>query len=270
MKLDIEVRWNSTYDMILRAMRLRVPLKSWLESQMVDDPALDRLTLTNIDWKKLKYLIVLLRPFAEFTSLLGSTKDTTINHTWNVYNHLFNHLETLDEKLKRKDVALNPWIPEFILAIQAGLDKLKGYYSKTDGPIENQYALAAMLDPSQKLDIFNSTDWGPAYKVKYKKMFLRQWEDHYKDSSVEDDNLDIDLTTSYPTRSLNSIFRLNRQTSGVRTATSGVPKSEAERYLTSTITSDGPEKSVLNIWEGLESSYPSVAKMARDVLAVPG
>jgi hypothetical protein len=62
---------------------------------MEKEPTLDCLTITNTNWKKLRYLIVLLCPFAMFTSLLGSTKDTTINYTWNVYNNLFTHLEEL-------------------------------------------------------------------------------------------------------------------------------------------------------------------------------
>ena len=43
---------------------------------------------------------------------------------------------------------------EFIMAVDASTEKLKEYYSKTGGPVESQYALAIMLDPSQKLGIF--------------------------------------------------------------------------------------------------------------------
>ena len=45
-------------------------------------------------------------------------------------------------------------------AVDTGTEKLKEYYSKTGGPVETQYALAAMLDPSQKLGIFASPEWG--------------------------------------------------------------------------------------------------------------
>ncbi|RFU24974.1 hypothetical protein B7463_g11361, partial [Scytalidium lignicola] len=67
-KIDFDIRWNSTYDMILRAKRLRYSLKSWLEEQMEKEPTLDRLILTNTDWKKLDYLIFLLHPFALVTT----------------------------------------------------------------------------------------------------------------------------------------------------------------------------------------------------------
>ena len=78
---DISIRWNSTYDMILRAMRLRIPLQNWLDEQVLLEPGLDGLALSTLDWKKLKYLIILLRPFAEYTSLIGNMRDATINHT---------------------------------------------------------------------------------------------------------------------------------------------------------------------------------------------
>jgi hypothetical protein len=36
--------------------------------------------------------------------------------------------------------------------------KLKKYYSKTGGLMESQYILAAILNPSQKLSIFESPE----------------------------------------------------------------------------------------------------------------
>ena len=63
-------------------------------------------------------------------------------------------------KYNYKDIEKIPWISEFIIAINAGTEKLKEYYSKTGGPVESQYTLAAILDPSQKLGIFESTKWG--------------------------------------------------------------------------------------------------------------
>src|SRR5580692_4294821 len=99
---DIPIWWNSTYDMILRAMCLRIPLRNWLDEQVILEPGLERLALSNMDWRKLRYLIVLLRSFVEYTSLIGNTKDTTINHTWNIYNALFNDLNMIRKKLNCK------------------------------------------------------------------------------------------------------------------------------------------------------------------------
>jgi hypothetical protein len=81
------------------------------------DPGFERLALSNMDWKKLKYLIILLRPFAEYTSLIGNTRDATINHTWNVYNALFDHLDMIRDRFSSKDQEKTAWISEFITAI---------------------------------------------------------------------------------------------------------------------------------------------------------
>ena len=75
-------------------------------------------------------------------------------------------------KLSRKDKTINPWIDEFSLAIDAGVNKLSEYYSATGGQVESQYALAAILDPSQKLEIFNTPKWGRTFRNKYQHEFI--------------------------------------------------------------------------------------------------
>jgi hypothetical protein len=106
-----------------------------------------------MDWKKLKYLIILLCSFAEYTSLIENTRDATINHTWNVYNALFNYLDMMWDQFCYKSIERTPWISKFIKAVDTSIAKLKEYYCKTRGLVEMQYTLAALLDPSQKLSI---------------------------------------------------------------------------------------------------------------------
>jgi hypothetical protein len=268
LKRDIGIRWNSTYDMIVRAIRLRIPIKSWLEAQIIKETNLDQLELTQTDWKKLKYLVALLRPFAEYTHLLGNTKDTTINHTWNVYNSLFDHLDAVNQKLHNKDTTVNPWVGEFITAIDAGIRKLRDYYTETGGPVEQQYALATILDPSQKLDVFNAPEWGRSYSKKYRQTFLDYWKTHYQ----EDSGNRSELAQPHPCRpkSLNAVFRMNRQLHTGRPSQSTTDYNEAERYLKAPVVNGDADTPVLLVWKTLELSYPSIAKMARDILAVPG
>ena len=58
--------------MILQAIHLRIPLQNWLDKQVLIEPDLEHLALSPIDWKKLKYLIILLHLFVEYTSLIGN------------------------------------------------------------------------------------------------------------------------------------------------------------------------------------------------------
>jgi hypothetical protein len=144
--------------MILQALHLCIPLRNWLDEEILEDPGLEHLSLSNVNWKKLKYLLILLYPFAEYTALIENMRDATINYTWNVYNALFDHIDMIRYKFNCKDVEKTPWMFEFIVAVDAGTEKLKEYYSKTGRPVESQYALAAILDPSQKLSIFESPE----------------------------------------------------------------------------------------------------------------
>jgi hypothetical protein len=105
---DIPIRWNSTYNMILWVLRLYIPLRNWLDEEILEDPGLEHLSLSNVDWKKLKYLLILLRPFAEYTALIRNTRDATINYTWNVYNTLFDHMDMIRHKFNCKDVEKTP------------------------------------------------------------------------------------------------------------------------------------------------------------------
>ena len=75
------------------------------------------------------------------------------------------------------------------MAVDTGTEKLKEYYSKTGGPVKTQYTLAAMLDPSQKLGIFASPEWGRSWSRKYTKKFVEYWSSNYQNLAVTKDDL---------------------------------------------------------------------------------
>ena len=88
------------------------------------------------------------------------------------------------DKFHHKDPEKTPWISEFITAVDTGTERLKEYYFKTGGPVETQYALAAILDPSQKLGIFASPEWGRSWSRKYTKEFVEYWSANYQNLAV--------------------------------------------------------------------------------------
>ena len=51
-----------------------------------------------------------------------------------------------------------------------------------------QYALAVMLNPSQKLGIFTSIEWGRSQSKKYQKEFVDYWRANYQNLAVTGDN----------------------------------------------------------------------------------
>ena len=108
---------------------------------------------------------------------------------------------------------------EFIMAVNTGTEKLKEYYSKTGGPVESQYALAAMLDPSQKLGIFELPDWGHPWIRKYTKEFVEHWSANYRNLAVIRDDQPRSPMAS---QTLNGIFRQNWQSGGYGKASTTV------------------------------------------------
>jgi hypothetical protein len=76
------------------------------------------------------------------------------------------------DQFHHKDSEKSPWIFKFITAIDTSTEKLKEHYSKTGDPVEIQYVLATMLNPSQKLSIYPSPEWSYLWYKKYMKMFV--------------------------------------------------------------------------------------------------
>ena len=70
-------------------------------------------------------------------------------------------------------------------------------------------------------------------------------------------------------QTLNGIFRQNRQSGGHGKASTAA-MNEAEQYLRAAQIGTDSEIPVLQLWKRIAPSYPSLASMARDILAVPG
>jgi glutamine synthetase type III len=58
------------------------------------------------EWRQIEYLLLITKPFFDFTNVLSKTRDVTVHHVFSIYNRLFNHLDDAEKKLKRKGV---PW-----------------------------------------------------------------------------------------------------------------------------------------------------------------
>ncbi|KAI9881912.1 MAG: hypothetical protein M1823_006376, partial [Watsoniomyces obsoletus] len=67
---------------------------------------------------------------------------------FSTYNVLFDHLDDKSTKLGRKK---KTWKQELRPAIDAAMSKLREYYKATAGKQETLYSLAAILNPTQKL-----------------------------------------------------------------------------------------------------------------------
>ena len=252
------MRWNSMFDMIVRSIRLRKQLESWLEDQIKDNEVLKSLRLQPAEWKQLRYLVVLLAPLAKWTVAIGVSSGPTVHLVWAVYNELFDHLDKYSlalgsKKHQNRDAAI------LIDAIDAAKTKLSKYYGNTESTGKKILSLSAILDPSNKLDMYRSADWGERYLQEYRTSFHNTYMDEYatfgemRSSSIQSGTNNNDLRSMLKSRS-----HINRaRQSG----------DEALQYLESEPVGDVDP---LNAWRVLEPRFPNLARMARDMLSVPG
>ena len=98
---DVRTRWNLTFLMLERAIRIKPALDSYCKLKWV------KMRIRSDEWRQITYLLHITKPFFVFTTALCKTKDITIYSVFNIYNALFQHIESSITKLKQKKVSFN-------------------------------------------------------------------------------------------------------------------------------------------------------------------
>ena len=83
---DCPTRWSSTFLVIERLLQVRSSLATVLRELELDD-------LATSDWKHLENIYTLLKPFAQYTSLVSGEEFTTLSSIIPVVTELSLHLE---------------------------------------------------------------------------------------------------------------------------------------------------------------------------------
>ena len=100
----------------------------------------------------MEYLIDIVKPFCRYTQVIGATRRPTLHQAFEIYDKLFDHLDTATGRLTRKRT---PWKVQMKEALEAASTKLSKYYQKTQSSIRFLYSKAALLNPAYKDQIFN-------------------------------------------------------------------------------------------------------------------
>ena len=148
---DVKTRWNSTFDMLVRARRLKLVIEQWIAR----DQKFVALLLTQDEWRQIDEAILFLKPFSDYTHAISSATNATIHNAFFIYNDIFDHIAKQRRRVRKLPKAA--WIQGLLDATNAVRLVLQKYYSTTTqrGFI---YNLATMLDPSKKLALYE--EWG--------------------------------------------------------------------------------------------------------------
>ena len=180
--LDCKTRWNSTFLMLRRALRLRPIIEAFLDLRST--APIRHFALNQEEWRQLEYLCDLLSPFYLMTATLSELEGPTVHQVFDVYGTLFEHIEYSAGKLQRKRI-------EWKVKIRTGLEnahqKLREYYRQTYKSEGYVYAIATILNPRSKLDQFMEASWiddKEDWVALYRQVFIRVFE-HYKNKNPD-------------------------------------------------------------------------------------
>jgi hypothetical protein len=152
---DVKTRWNSTFEMLARALRLQCYIEQWIALSTTDSKYAE-LWLSQEEWTQVQEATMFLKPLSDYTQAICAGHHATIHNAFFIYNDIFDHIEKQRKRIRRL-AGKASWAVGFLSATKACQQMLQKYYSKT----EKQsliYNLATILDPSKKLSLY--LDWG--------------------------------------------------------------------------------------------------------------
>ena len=270
--LDIKVRWNSMLRMLESTIYLRKAITRFFFNLANGDDStelstinfIERCQMTEQEWELAEVLFVFLIPFKRVTARFESNKRTPeIDYMFFAYDRMFNHIEDVLFSL-RTPAALGTLecASVFTEALVKMKAKLQEYYDKTKIPFV--YADAMILNPRCKFSIFSEETWSDTDPEPYKQGCRSRFELDYLSSATTDSSSSHGTKRSAPD---DEDEDHEFQAMLAERAAKRPRVHDYDRYAN--LPNDPNIKSALGWWRGNQVSFPDLAKMARNTLAVP-
>ncbi|KAJ5814468.1 uncharacterized protein N7503_001218 [Penicillium pulvis] len=236
--------------MLERALRIKPALDSYYKLFW------GKMRIRSDEWRQITYLLHITKPFFMFTTALCKTKDITIYSVFNVYNALFQHIESSITKLQQKKLL---WKQDMLEALQVAESKLREYYSQTIDPaLGSIYAHGTILTPQYKLQFFQSEEWEDE-TVDYTEVYRSSLQDLIR-SYQQDDPISSPQARRYTAIELAVQSMMPSKASILPTQAD-----ELGDYLQAGPINEEP----CNFWRNNQTKYPTLARIARDLFSIP-
>ncbi|OXA48268.1 putative AC9 transposase [Folsomia candida] len=239
---DIKTRWNSTYDMITRALKMKQPYSATLQNHA----ALTKYRLSDLDWSIIeqmqRFLEVRNADFRQKEHLEQYISDEEIG------------LEGIDSQTSEpSDQDYPSWLQE--VAIKA-MEKLVQYYPTSHGLA---YIAGTVFDPRLKFEWYEASKFGIDAISGYRKRLTEKWATSYKKGEgTRDKDQTADVRENIFEKQLRKMRRLE-------------PVDEFDKYCSEkTVDSSLLSCGALGWWKVHAEEFPQLSAMAKDFLAVAG
>jgi hypothetical protein len=251
--IDVVTRWNSTCDMLVRAVEMKDAMSDTFYRHK--DKDLINLVLTEEDWNCVSQLIEVLAPLKEATLLASQNSQSLMVINMIPIFHLCS--EPLGDSLKNFKSS-----DDIYIGIESAIEKLNHYNDK----ISPMVGIALLLNPSSKKQMLTELlQWEQEWVDTVFDHFLSSFE-HYerKLSCSSEFNSSPSSTTTTPVFTVEKGILAKYKKRRLIPATSIVE--EYKRYFNEPLAVDGTD--VLQFWKTNALNYPILSAMAKDYLTV--
>ncbi|CAB4377007.1 unnamed protein product [Rhizophagus irregularis] len=210
--LDMSTRWNSTFDMINRALYL----KEALNSLALSEKDLKNFVIMDDEWTELEKVKLFLEKFKEITVLMSGSSYPTLSMLIPLYNALIDHME--DYMFEDEDVNENEdenegddengSVDEESIIKKAatnGREKLLQYYNKTN----DACVIVTILDPRLKMEYYNDETWNDDQRKEIHEKFLNVYNSTYSNPNSSS-TLSNSLNNEYKNSITSKVFKRKR------------------------------------------------------------
>lgn len=262
--IDDLTKWNTTYEMLLAASELK-EVFSCLDTSDPDykeAPSLE-------DWKQVETLCTYLKPLFETANLLTTPAVPTTNT-------FFHEAWKIQLELARAAASDDPFISSLTKSMQEKFDR----YWKSCCFI---LAIAVVMDPRFKMKLVEfsfSKIYGEDAAV-----YVKTVDEGIHELFLEYVALPLPLTPTYVEEANNGTVKGEDPQGGNLLASNGLgltdfdvyimettsqqSKSELDQYLEESLLPRVHEFDVVGWWKLNRMKYPTLSKMARDILSIP-